>query len=350
MFRFFRKMSKPEPLFLTEDSASNFPIPEFNDPPEFEVAFWNEMSKFQIEFQLYRKLSYSNNPSDRIWFSEVLELTDQSRRCFIAKLVYAGNLYLRAANTDSEKDHAKYAESRNIAYKFSKNHLSSDARSIWHGMEDIYFGQGLISEMYKDEQDTTQAWRQANEERWDSPRPAALRKRILIEHKKNEKIREEARKHAKEMAKLDTEWNGLDLSVAESDSVAIVTPNYPESKLIRTPRDAEESAAEWMIYFGFSDARVTPVGPDAGIDVISSEAVVQVKMEGAPTSRPAVQQLYGVASSKGLQPFFFSLAGFTRDAISWGTEQKIALFTFDYQGKPEAVNAIAESYIATIGE
>jgi hypothetical protein len=218
-------------------------------------------------------------------------------------------------------------------------------------MEDIYFGQGLISEMYKNEQDTTQAWIQANQERWDGPRPAAERKRELRGPKESEKSREAARKHAIALATLEKrerEWKRLDLSVNEDEPEAIDvdTADYPESKLIRTPRDAEESAAEWMIYFGFSDARVTPVGPDAGIDVISSEAVAQVKMEGVPTSRPAVQQLYGVASSKGLQPFFFSLAGFTRDAISWGTEQEIAMFTFDYQGKPEAVNAIAESYIA----
>ena len=43
----------------------------------------------------------------------------------------------------------------------------------------------------------------------------------------------------------------------------------PKTRLIRTARDAELVAAEWMTYLGFSNVRTTPVGTDAGIDVWS---------------------------------------------------------------------------------
>jgi len=117
----------------------------------------------------------------------------------------------------------------------------------------------------------------------------------------------------------------------------------PAPRLIRTPRDAELVVAEWMKFFGFSDARPTPVGKDEGIDVTSKAAVAQVKMEGILTSRPVVQALFGVATAEEKKGLFFSLGGYTPDALSWGSKVGIAMFTFDLQGEPVPANAPAKN-------
>ena len=112
----------------------------------------------------------------------------------------------------------------------------------------------------------------------------------------------------------------------------------PELRLIRNPREAEEVATEWMQFFGFKDARTTPIGPDSGIDIESQGAVAQVKMEGITTSRPTVQALAGVAATEAKKAIFFSLGGYTAEAITWSEKAGVALFQFDLQGVPTPVN------------
>jgi len=115
----------------------------------------------------------------------------------------------------------------------------------------------------------------------------------------------------------------------------------PILRLIRAPKDAEDVAAEWKRYMGFIDATSTPVGPDCGLDVISTEAVAQVKMEGVPTSRPILQALHGVAQAEDKRGLFFSLNGYTKEAQVWGDSVGMPLFQFDLQGEPRPVNQFA---------
>jgi len=123
---------------------------------------------------------------------------------------------------------------------------------------------------------------------------------------------------------------------------AELTPR-PEPRLLRSAFDAEAAACEWMRAFGFSDAVVTASGPDGGIDVQSSEAVAQVKMEAVKTSRPALQNLFGVAAADSKRAVFFSLAGYTREALSWASRESVqmALFQFNFQGEAEPVSEAA---------
>jgi hypothetical protein len=109
----------------------------------------------------------------------------------------------------------------------------------------------------------------------------------------------------------------------------------PPARLVKTARDAEEYAAEFMVALGFSDAVATPVGADGGIDVTASGAVAQVKMEGLPTGRPAVQRIAGAASSKRVDALFFSLAGYTSQAVEWADGASVALFEFAFDGTVE---------------
>jgi hypothetical protein len=117
----------------------------------------------------------------------------------------------------------------------------------------------------------------------------------------------------------------------------------PEPRLIRSSRDAELVARDWLQYFGFHDAVVTPPGPDGGIDVLSRSVVAQVKMEGKPTGSPVIQALAGVAKTKQRRGAVFSLSGFTASAINFAADSEIALFRFNFQGEPEARNQYARS-------
>ena len=118
----------------------------------------------------------------------------------------------------------------------------------------------------------------------------------------------------------------------------------PKRRLIRTAADAEIVAAEWMRWMGFRGSTRTPTGADGGIDVRATGAVAQVKMHAKPIGRPDVQQLYGAA--RGRRALFFSLDTYTDEARSWADEVGMALFRFDLQGEPEAVNSAGRAMLA----
>lgn len=129
---------------------------------------------------------------------------------------------------------------------------------------------------------------------------------------------------------------------------SFLAPNsnpIPKGRLIRTPRDAELAAVASMKYLGFSDAQETPVGADEGIDVNSTKAVAQVKAYMVPVGRPDVQNLAGVAAAEKKRGFFFALSGYTPQAIQWADKANVALFSFDLQGRPEAVNKAAHKLL-----
>jgi hypothetical protein len=108
--------------------------------------------------------------------------------------------------------------------------------------------------------------------------------------------------------------------------------------MIRSPREAEIMAAEWLQYLGYADATVTATGADGGVDVIGKSVVAQVKAHMAPTGRADLQKLYGVASHLRRKPIFFSLVGYTQQALAWANDADIALFRFGENGIPEAIN------------
>ncbi|MFC8263298.1 hypothetical protein ACFUNF_38255 [Streptomyces sp. NPDC057291] len=70
-------------------------------------------------------------------------------------------------------------------------------------------------------------------------------------------------------------------------------------------------------------------------------------MEGSPTTRPTVQQLHGVATAKEKEALFFSPAGYTPPAFAWASQHGIALFQYDRQGTPQAINTPALRLLET---
>jgi hypothetical protein len=126
---------------------------------------------------------------------------------------------------------------------------------------------------------------------------------------------------------------------ARSTSHAGTAIPRPELRLIRTPQDAECAAAAWMRWMGYDDAEVTGPGADGGVDVTSRRSVAQVKTETLPVGRPALQRLHGVAMADGKEGLFFSLSGYTSQAVEWADLAGMPLFRFDLQGEPQAANA-----------
>ncbi|TGN66912.1 restriction endonuclease [Nocardioides eburneiflavus] len=112
----------------------------------------------------------------------------------------------------------------------------------------------------------------------------------------------------------------------------------PRRRLIKTFADAEQYASEYMRYLGFPDAIPTPPGADGGVDVVSAEAIAQVKMEGIATGRPVVQAIAGVASLEGKKALVFSLAGYTAQALEWADLAGIACLEFGVDGSIEPAN------------
>lgn len=103
---------------------------------------------------------------------------------------------------------------------------------------------------------------------------------------------------------------------------------------------AEELAAEHMRRSGFPDARRTPDGADAGIDVIATRAVAQVKYQAVAVGGPAIQQLRGAAH--GIEhALFYASSGYTAAAFAAANATDVALFTFTTANEVIAVNAAA---------
>lgn len=102
---------------------------------------------------------------------------------------------------------------------------------------------------------------------------------------------------------------------------------------------------------GFSNAQATPVGPDDGVDVLGSGVVAEVKFKGVEAPPKDVRAVVGAAAVvPGASPAFFSLDGFTAQAVAYGEAAGVALFTFDYSGEPIAVSTVAEEWMAGGGK
>jgi hypothetical protein len=114
------------------------------------------------------------------------------------------------------------------------------------------------------------------------------------------------------------------------------------SWFITTFKHAEENAAAHMRGFGVEDARVTPGGPDSGIDVTASEALAQVKRERDPVSRPAVQQLFGARALNQRLALFFSFSRYSGHAMEYADQVGTELYVYDPDGSIAPVSMAAQ--------
>jgi hypothetical protein len=121
----------------------------------------------------------------------------------------------------------------------------------------------------------------------------------------------------------------------------IASSDRPHARMIRSPLEAEEVAAEWLSWFGFVDIKATGAGADGGVDVRGKSLVAQVKMHMVPIGRPDLQRLYGAAQAENAVSAFFSLTDYTRDAKAWADQVGMALFRFSPAGEAEPTNEYA---------
>lgn len=115
----------------------------------------------------------------------------------------------------------------------------------------------------------------------------------------------------------------------------------PEPRMLKGHEAAEVYAAEVLSALGFTRVVRTPSGADGGVDVVGDDVVAQVKMEALPTGRDRLQAIFGIAALEGKRAVFFSLAGYTAQAVEWGERAGIALFEFAFDGSIRAVNEVA---------
>lgn len=112
-----------------------------------------------------------------------------------------------------------------------------------------------------------------------------------------------------------------------------ITPRLRTSSIM--PVDwptAELSAEQWMQLNGYPNARLTPGGADGGVDVVSTRAIAQVKHQQSPVGSGVVQQLNGVANSRGYQgrdALFFATYGFTNPARKAALDMDVKLYEHD---------------------
>lgn len=132
----------------------------------------------------------------------------------------------------------------------------------------------------------------------------------------------------------------LGLRIQNPDAVAsVIDLDLPTPRLVKGADAAEDYAAEVLRALGYADARRTPKGVDGGIDVVADGLVAQVKFEGLPTGRPAVQAIYGIAQLERAAAVFFSLAGYTPQALDWADRAQVACLEFEADGTIAGANS-----------
>lgn len=137
----------------------------------------------------------------------------------------------------------------------------------------------------------------------------------------------------------------LDLLDIEPVFAPTSAVTMPAKRLLTSADDAERYARDYLVHLGYTDARVTGAGPDGGVDVQSSRAVAQVKMEAVKSGAPYVQALFGIAALRGVTGIFFSLAGYTTKAVEFADQAGLLLFQFMFDGSVAPASAAARRVV-----
>lgn len=107
---------------------------------------------------------------------------------------------------------------------------------------------------------------------------------------------------------------------------------------------AEEAAADWMRRHGFRDATVMTGGVDTGVHVIASRAVAQVRTSLTPVGPEDLSRLVRDSRAmSGCHRIFFSLSGYSEEAMDYAEEHGIALLVAGRNGSIVPANAWGEN-------
>jgi hypothetical protein len=133
-----------------------------------------------------------------------------------------------------------------------------------------------------------------------------------------------------------------EVEVAQSSKNIV---SKPARALELDPENFEWYCAEWCVYFGHRNVRVTRSTKDGGIDVYGDGFIAQVKLQELPVGVKAIRELAGLVSirSKALG-YFFTVNGYSIQAIAEANELGIAIFVV----KPFQAEIIPKSEIANL--
>lgn len=106
-------------------------------------------------------------------------------------------------------------------------------------------------------------------------------------------------------------------------------------------QQAERAAAQWCRDAGCRKVTLTSAGADGGIDVLTAEWAVQVKHTERRVGRPAIQQIVGAAIAVERHPAIVSTSGFTKPAVEFADEHRVALIELDRAGRGIRLNEAA---------
>ncbi|GHB74452.1 hypothetical protein GCM10010347_51070 [Streptomyces cirratus] len=118
---------------------------------------------------------------------------------------------------------------------------------------------------------------------------------------------------------------------------------------IRTARDAVATAALYLRWLGFQDVRQPdgPPIPSAAVDLRAPGVVAQVDPSTAPAGLRAVECVWLNGLTASATSVYFSLAGYTSDALARADDLGIPLFVMDLTGMPQPVNDPADALVGT---
>ena len=106
-------------------------------------------------------------------------------------------------------------------------------------------------------------------------------------------------------------------------------------------KQAEHFAADVLRSCGFRGARTTQGGADGGVDVRGPGVLAQVKHLNGAVGRPEVQRLRGARGDGSESLHFFSLSGYSAQAIAEAERLQVALWRYDTSRNVVPLNKLA---------
>jgi len=117
----------------------------------------------------------------------------------------------------------------------------------------------------------------------------------------------------------------------------------PGPRLHLDPTEFEKYCVEWAIFLGYGDSAVTRAVKDGGIDISSGTMVAQCKYQELPVGVKPIRELFGLSQVKKKKPLFFSLNGYTREAINEAEQFSMELWVVrPLEGKVERVGVVEQ--------
>lgn len=113
---------------------------------------------------------------------------------------------------------------------------------------------------------------------------------------------------------------------AQDSAAAKTAPRKPSAVLHLNPDSFEAYCVEWAVFLGYADSQTTRSVKDGGFDIVSSKMIAQCKFQELPVGVKPIRELHGVATAEGKEALFFSVNGYSREALQEAVRFKMQLW------------------------